>query len=91
MELIQRDDPFPQKKMGCGDNGRIAAIDPGAIHRAAFRFKWENGRERFCRGMDRRRRRPWEETVGGGGGGKLTIPLLDKINEAGVFVGLVAT
>jgi hypothetical protein len=41
------------------DDVRVAATEGGITHRAAFRFKWENGRERFfvtfCRGMVRRR------------------------------------
>jgi hypothetical protein len=41
------------------DDVRVAANDGRITHRAAFRFKWENGRERFfvtfCRGMVRRR------------------------------------
>ena len=57
--LIQRDARFPQKKMGCEDHVRVAANDHCFTHRLAFRFKWENGRERFfvifCRGMVRRR------------------------------------
>ena len=34
--------------MGFEDHGRVAANDHAITHRAAFRFKWENGRERFC-------------------------------------------
>ena len=41
------------------DDVRVAANDGRITQRAAFRFKWENGRERFvvtfCRGMVRRR------------------------------------
>ena len=59
MGLIQRDAPFPQNKMGFENNSRVAANYLDITHRAAFRFKWENGRERFfvtfCRGMVRRR------------------------------------
>ena len=44
--------------MGFEDNGCVAT-DGSMTHRAAFRFKWENGRERFfvtfCCGMVRRR------------------------------------
>ena len=45
--------------MGFEDDVRVAANDRSITHRAAFRFKWENGRERFfvtfCCGMVRRR------------------------------------
>ena len=45
--------------MGFEDDGRVAANDRNITHRAAFRFKGDNGRERFCVtfccGMVRRR------------------------------------
>ena len=45
--------------MGFENNGRVAADHRSITHRAAFRFKWEDGRERFfvtfCCGMARRR------------------------------------
>ena len=45
--------------MGFEDDGRVAANDRSTTHRAPFRFKGENGRERFfvtfCCGMVRRR------------------------------------
>jgi hypothetical protein len=58
-DFFQRDARFPQKKMGFEDHVRVAANDHCFTHRLAFRFKWENGRERFfvifCCGMVRRR------------------------------------
>ncbi len=45
--------------MGFEDNSCVATNDRSIAQRAAFRFKWENGRERFfvtfCCGMARRR------------------------------------
>jgi hypothetical protein len=56
---MHRDATFPQNKMGFEDNGRVAAKNRSIMQREAFRFKWENGRERFfvtfCCGMVRRR------------------------------------